>query len=88
MHAGKTLRWAGAGATPLLTAYSRPKAPWGRSRPSPNTGDRVLPACITEMYSTLNAEERQFGLQKGEDGNANSESTAQTTQNHSRPVTA
>ena len=46
MHAGKTLRWAGAGATPLLTAYSRPKAPWGRSRPSPNTGDRVLPACI------------------------------------------
>jgi hypothetical protein len=48
MHAGKTLGWAGA--TPLLTAYSRPKAPWGRSRPSLNTGDRVLPACIQTVF--------------------------------------
>ena len=43
MHAAKTLGWAGA--TPLLTAFSRPKARWGRSRPVTQEGDRVLAAC-------------------------------------------
>lgn len=44
LHAGKTLRRAGA--TPLLTAFSRPKlfgvAPARHARKR----DRVLPACI------------------------------------------
>jgi hypothetical protein len=44
MHAGKTLGWAGA--TPLLTAFSRPKVLWGRSRSSRRRRERVLPACI------------------------------------------
>lgn len=36
----------------------------------------------TELYSTLNAEENRFGLQKGEDRSGNLESSTQTTQNH------
>jgi len=43
MHAGKTLGWAGA--TPLLTAFSRPKGLWGRSRPPRAARGRVLAAC-------------------------------------------
>jgi hypothetical protein len=31
LGAGKTQNWAGA--TPLLTAFSRPKTSWGRSSP-------------------------------------------------------
>jgi hypothetical protein len=44
MHAGKTLGWAGA--TPLFDGFQPPKVLWGRSRPSPRNGDRVLSACI------------------------------------------
>jgi hypothetical protein len=40
MHAGKTLRRPGA--TPLLTASSRPKVRWGRSRPPRAARGRVL----------------------------------------------
>jgi hypothetical protein len=50
MHAAKTL--GRAGATPLLTAFSRPKRKWGRSRPSPENGDRVFAACIRRCKQT------------------------------------
>jgi hypothetical protein len=43
MHAAKTLGWAGA--TPLLTAFCRPKVQWGRSRPLRAARGRVLTAC-------------------------------------------
>jgi hypothetical protein len=43
MHAGKTLRRPGA--TPLWTAFSRPKVCGVAPGLSPKNGDRVLPAC-------------------------------------------
>ncbi len=43
MHAGKTLRRPGA--TPLWTAFSRPKLCGVAPGLSPQNGDRVLPAC-------------------------------------------
>ena len=43
LHAGKTLGWAGA--TPLLTAFSRPKLS-GVAPAVTEERDRVLPACI------------------------------------------
>jgi len=44
MHAGKTLGWAGA--TPLWTAFSRPKLGGVAPGLSPRNGDHVLLACI------------------------------------------
>ncbi len=44
MHAGKTL--GRPGATPLWTAFSRPKVCGVAPGLSPQNGDRVLPACI------------------------------------------
>ncbi len=44
MHTGKTLRRPGA--TPLWTAFSRPKVCGVAPGQSPRNGDRVLPACI------------------------------------------
>jgi hypothetical protein len=34
-----------AGATPVFSAFSRPKSSWGRSRPLRKNRDRVLFAC-------------------------------------------
>ena len=34
-----------AGSDPTFDGFQPPKSKWGRSRPSPNNGDRVLPAC-------------------------------------------
>ncbi len=32
------------GSDPILDGFQPPKVRWGRSRPSPSNGDRVLPA--------------------------------------------
>ena len=47
MRAGKKLGWPGA--TPPLTAFSRPKGQWGHSRPSPWNGVRVCPHAYTDV---------------------------------------
>jgi hypothetical protein len=85
LGAGKTPDWAGA--TPLLTAFTRPKF-CGVAPARHHRTVTVFARVHTEMYSTLNPETKRTRLQKGEDRSANLESTAQTTQNHSRTVTA
>ena len=40
---GKNTRMGGS--DPTLDGFQPPKPKWGRSRPSPQNGDRVLPAC-------------------------------------------
>jgi len=77
MHAAKTLGWAGA--TPLLTAFSRPKVRWGRSRPPRATRGRVLAACRSRRMRGVMQDVRQG--QRGGEGtqHGNHQGTTQTT---------
>lgn len=40
------------GSDPPFDSFQPPKAKWGRSRPSPETGDRVFAACIQRCKQT------------------------------------
>src|SRR5690348_706548 len=77
LHAGKTLRWAGA--TPLRTAFSRPKicgvAP---ARPE-QLGAMFLPACRGRRMQVVMQDVRQNQRGKGEGNYGNHQGTTQTT---------
>jgi hypothetical protein len=51
MHAGKTLRRPGA--TPLWTAFSRPKVRGVAPGLSPSNGDRVLPRAYRDVINSI-----------------------------------
>jgi hypothetical protein len=47
---GKNTRMGGS--DPTFDGFQPPKPKWGRSRPSPDNGDRVFAACIQRCKQT------------------------------------
>ena len=60
---GKNTRMGGS--APAFDGFQPPKAKWGRSRPSPENGDRVFAACIQRCKHTDYVVETVPNLRRG-----------------------
>jgi hypothetical protein len=73
---GKNTRMGGS--DPTFDGFQPPKPKWGRSRPSPNNGDRVFAACMQRCNQTDYRVEAVSNSER-RDSNGSLESTSKAT---------